>query len=382
MKYKLITFTLIATVLIGSITYAAGEDLHTKNKKNNIVKTTTISTLEEKNYGIIINGVELKLPLDTKEAFQNSSEVIMIPLRSVSEALGYEVKWNEKEQSVELKAGSQWTQIIIGKDRYFFGRMAPMSLGKAPEIINDRTFVPLKFAEKILKAKVSVEDNNIEITNVFEKPLPTLSYNFDNDLEGFEVSFVDLPVDADVEDLYELGFEYKEIPVEDDESKGLYITGHNRSDDLFLYAYKKIGKKDGLKANTKYQMNLRFKMATNVPGAMMGIGGSPGESVYVKAGIVNKEPDSVIDDINHYRLNLDKGNQSKGGKDLALLGNVVKTDGSMDDSYGYKKFETKAVVKTDSEGNAFIIIGVDSGFEGKTEVYFDNITVTYKELKE
>lgn len=382
MKNKLLTFTLIGTVLIGSTSYAANEELLTKVQNNDIVKITTVSALEEKNYGLIINGVELKLPLDTKDAFENYGGVIMIPLRAVSEALRYEVTWDEETRSVELKSGPQWTQITIGQDSYFFGKMAPITLGKAPEIINDRTFVPLEFVEKILRANVSVEDNRIKIMNVFEETLPTISYNFDNGLEGFEVSFADLPVDADVDNLYELNYEHKEIPVDGNESKGLYLTGHNRSDDLFMYCYKKIGKEDGLKPNTKYEMNLSFRVATNVPGGMMGIGGSPGESVYVKAGIVNKEPAPVIDDNNYYRLNLDKSNQGNGGKDLALLGNMAKTDGSMDESYAYKSFETKAIVETDSKGNAFIVIGLDSGFEGKTEVYLDNILVNYIELAE
>lgn len=380
MKNKLITFTLIGTVLLGNTSYAANEQLLIKTKTNDMVHVTTISAPEEKNYEIIINGVELKLPLNTKDAFKNSQGVIMIPLRAVSEALRYEVKWNEETRSVELKSGNQWTQITIGEDRYFFGRTAPISLGKAPEIINDKTFVPLGFVEKILRANVSVEDNYIKTINIFKDKLPTLSYDFDNDLEGFKVLFADFPVEADVDNLYELNFGHKDIPIDENESKGLYLTGHNRSDDLFMYCYKKIGKENGLKPNTKYNMNLSFTMATNVPGGMMGIGGSPGEAVYVKAGIVNKEPVSVIDDNDYYRVNLDNGSQGNGGKDLALLGNISKTDGSMDKSYSYKSFETKAIVETNSEGTAFIVIGLDSGFEGKTEVYLDNILVDYIEL--
>lgn len=379
MKNKLFVFTLIGIILLGSTSYAANEALLTKAKRNNMAKTAVTSKLNEKKYEIITNGVKLELPLDTKYTFKNEEEIIMIPLRAVSEALNYEVTWNQETQSVELKARAQWTQITIGKDYYFFAKMAPISLGKAPEIINGRTFVPLEFVEKILRADVFIEDNKIKIMNDAEKKL---SFNFDDDLEGFEISFVDLPVDADVDDLYELDFGYKDIPVKDNESKGLYITGHNRSDDLFMYCYKKIGKEEGLKPNSKYEINLNFTMATNVIAGMMGVGGSPGESVYVKAGIVNKEPVPVIDDSDYYRLELDKNNQSNGGKDLAMLGNVAKTDGSTDESYTYKNFKTIAEVETDAEGNAFVVIGLDSGFEGKTEIYFDNIIVKYIEIGE
>lgn len=114
----------------------------------------------------------------------------------------------------------------------------------------------------------------------------------------------------------------------------------------------------------------------------MGIGGSPGDSVYVKAGIVNQEPANIKQD-NYYRFNLEKkGNQSTSGEDLQVIGNLTKTDDSTDDSYTYKQFETQTIVETDEEGNAYIVIGLDSGFEGKTQVYLDNIQVSYKELSE
>ena len=392
MKNKLMALTLVGTMCLGSTAFASTDITTTQHKDKAMLRTTeavttqyldkvlyTHTTVEEKIYNIIANDIIVNLPEDTKQAFGNTKENIMVPLRVIAEALGYEVTWDGETNSVEMVAGNNWTKITIGYDSYFYGKTAPIPLGKAPEIINGRTFVPLGFVETVLQAPVTIENDILKITNIFKESLPTLSYNFDNDNQGFEFGFVDLPVNADTKDLYEIGFDYKEIPVIDKESNGLYLTGHNRSDDLFLYTYKEIGQDNNLKPNTKYNVNLSFSLATNVPGGMMGIGGSPGESVYVKAGTVNVKPASVIDDLNYYRFNLDKGNQASTGTDLKTIGNLVKSDESFDDSYSFKHFETSSFVETDADGNTWIVIGSDSGFEGKTEIYLDNVTVTYSE---
>ncbi len=374
MKKKIIVYALAGSILAGGNIYAS-EDTELKPVLYSNPKPVLIM-VEEQSLELFINDQVLALPKDTKGAFSNKDGIVMVPLRAVAEALGYQVTWDGEKQLVEILKGAQWTTVTIGKDAYFFGRRAHMPLGKAPEIIGDRTYVPADFLIEILHQDVSLEDGAIKINQKVE---PNIVYQFDQDLDGFKVGFADLPVDAD-ESIYELGYEHRDIPVQDSESKGLYLTGHNRSDDLFIYTYKKI-EQEGLKSNARYEMNLTFDLATNIPSNTMGIGGSPGDSVYVKAGIVNQEPANIKQD-NYYRFNLEKGNQSTSGEDLQVIGNLTKTDDSTDDSYTYKQFETQTIVETDEEGNAYIVIGLDSGFEGKTQVYLDNIQVSYKELSE
>ena len=89
--------------------------------------------------------------------------VTMIPLRLVGESLGYEVSWNQDTRTAELVRGAQWTSVTIGQDRYNFAKML-VELGTAPIIIESRAYVPLNFAEEILKASVvEAEDGTIRI---------------------------------------------------------------------------------------------------------------------------------------------------------------------------------------------------------------------------
>jgi hypothetical protein len=200
-------------------------------------------------------------------------------------------------------------------------------------------------------------------------------YNFSDGAAGWEHGFTDLPADYE-EDIYELDFKHGDIPVSGKKDKGLMLQGHNRSDDLFMFIYKKLDIGDGLKPSSKYKVSLSFDLATNVAPGLIGIGGSPGSSVYVKAGAVSREPKIEIKD-NAYEINLDKGNQASGGSEVLVLGNIEKKK-SEDKSYEYKNFKKTFEVTTNEKGEAWIIIGTDSGFEGLTRLYYTNIKVDFR----
>lgn len=106
-----------------------------------------------------------KMIINEKEVVLNHSaykkgEVVMIPLRELAETLGYEVKWNNEIQSAELTKGAQWTSVKIGEDNYNFAKML-VKLGTAPEVKDERTFVPFTFLEEVLKVNVDIDQNGM-----------------------------------------------------------------------------------------------------------------------------------------------------------------------------------------------------------------------------
>lgn len=212
------------------------------------------------------------------------------------------------------------------------------------------------------------------------------SYSFDRDLEGWEGGFSDLPVDYE-DDIYRLEFRHAPLPDElDGGGHALLIGGSNVSDDLFMFITKQLGAADGLKPETTYTVEMTIEIATNAPAGAVGIGGAPGESVYMKAGAVGCKPEALPDGkaggAAYYEMNIDKGNQSAGGRDAVLIGDVAKDDGVDDFTYGLKKLDTAGHLleaTTDGAGNLWLIIGTDSGFEGITTLYYTNITVTLTE---
>jgi len=85
---------------------------------------------------------------------------IMVPLRVVAEALGYDVSWNEYLQSVQLGVA---IQLWIGNTEVHLGRMAPIELGAAPTLIDGVTFVPIEFFREVLGQTAYVFEGQVVI---------------------------------------------------------------------------------------------------------------------------------------------------------------------------------------------------------------------------
>ena len=202
----------------------------------------------------------------------------------------------------------------------------------------------------------------------------SFDFTFDADAEGWAAGFADLPADFN-QDAYELDSDFRELP-EGLAGNGFYIQGHNRSDDLFMYLTRQV---DGLQPLTEYEVNVEIDLATNVPGGLVGIGGSPGESVYVKAGASAIEPSEEQDSSGWLRSNIDKGNQANGGTEMVVVGNVSHPD-VIGEEYKIKTLTNEGSslsVTTDANGGVWLIVGTDSGFEGLTTLYYSRISYNF-----
>jgi hypothetical protein len=209
-------------------------------------------------------------------------------------------------------------------------------------------------------------------------PVLEFTYDFKNDVEGWIAGFADLPADYD-EELYELDSSHEALP-SGLEGSGICIQGHNRSDDLFMFLKKEVG---GLKPETAYDATFIIDLATNMPEGAVGIGGSPGESVYVKAGATAIEP-LVEEDVSGYlRMNIDKGNQAQEGDDMISLGNIAHPELEIaGEEYKIKILDNEErpfEAVTDINGGLWFIVGTDSGFEGLTALYYSRISVSLAE---
>ena len=199
------------------------------------------------------------------------------------------------------------------------------------------------------------------------------TFNFNQDAEGWIVGFADLPVNHD-QSTFELDHGHRQLP-DGLEGSGIFIQGHNRSDDLFMFLKRQV---EGLRPNTQYMVQVSIDLATNVPAGLVGIGGAPGESVFVKAGASTDEPIAVEGDNQHLRLSIDKGNQAQSGESMVVIGDVASPDVA-DSEYQIKNLSTgdrTLSVEADSEGRVWLIVGTDSGFEGLTSLYYSRIAYT------
>ena len=74
----------------------------------------------------------------------------MVPLREVAEAAGFTVTWNAENRAVILNDGVY--SLKIGENSYVKGKMMPLTLSAAPEIVNDLTYVPAEFFAEVTES--------------------------------------------------------------------------------------------------------------------------------------------------------------------------------------------------------------------------------------
>lgn len=208
-------------------------------------------------------------------------------------------------------------------------------------------------------------------------------YDFSDSDKGWVGDFTDYPVNYEP-DIYELDFGHKDLPAELGRSgdKGLMLQGSNRSDDLFMYLRKQL---TGLKPNTLYAIVIEVEFATDAPAGAVGIGGPPGEALFVKVGASTEEPVPVEGEFGggpYYQLNVDKGAQSEGGKNAIVVGDGAKLENDEFDVYELKVLDNSSEpleIKSDADGNLWVFVGTDSGFEGKTVLYYTAVNVVLSE---
>jgi hypothetical protein len=203
-----------------------------------------------------------------------------------------------------------------------------------------------------------------------------VSFRFARGDQGWRTQFADLPADTEGTD-YELRSGWRRLP-DGLPGGGVMLAGMNRSDDLWMSAYRRIG---GLRPGACYRMAGSVRLATNAPTGVPGAGGSPGEGVTVKVGLLRARPGLVTDELGWLRVDFDKGNQSTSGRDAKRVGHLGD-DRVVDDSYVRKTFPVRPRLglrtHADDRGRVWVVVGTDSGFESRTVTYLDRVDLSLR----
>lgn len=215
--------------------------------------------------------------------------------------------------------------------------------------------------------------------NVEEEFGEQRSFAFERGKQGFDVLFADLPTTG--LDIYELDFAWEPLPAPLAARRGLRLSGHNRSDDLAMLVKAPLG---GLRPGVLYALELEVELASNVPTGCAGIGGSPGDSVYIKLGATTAEPLApAVDEGGTLmrRLNFDYGQQAQGGEQAKVVGTFANSrscDNGIASPWELRTLGTRGQVlraRADASGQLWVVAGTDSAFEGKTDIYLTALRV-------
>lgn len=208
-----------------------------------------------------------------------------------------------------------------------------------------------------------------------------LTIDFHDNSAGWKHGFADYNPLLEVN--YGLDAQHTSLPLSLGAArKGYRLSGSNFSADLFMFISKKF---EGLEPDTRYEFSFKLLFGSNAQKNCGGIGGAPGESVWIKAGASKTEPLAVDNGTGFLLMNIDKGNQALGGSDAIVLGNFAnaRTCGNSNTDYMKKTLHSKPgalVGVTASDGSIWLLLGADSGFEGVTTIYLMTLEVIASKL--
>jgi hypothetical protein len=194
-----------------------------------------------------------------------------------------------------------------------------------------------------------------------------INYSFAQNTDGWEVGYSDystLTKPTDVEQVHAV------VPIPG-ASKALYMGGTNLSDDLLLYTTRKI---TGLLPNNTYIGSFTATFASDAPA------GSPGESVWLIGAASGTKPENrqTRED---FRLNISRGNQSTAGDSSDVIGTIGVSGIPCTGNNRHAAIKTLGPSKwipftTDDTGSAWILVGLDSGFESYSRIWLQSVKFT------
>lgn len=310
---------------------------------------------------------------------------VMVPIREIANSLGWAIRWDGKARQITLVKDESVIRLSVNGTHGTIGDAEPFTLASPVVLKNDISYGPLRTLTARMGAATLWDAKTRTASIAVPNPAPTtLRYDFAANDGGWTTGAADLPVAYPDQD-YRIKTQVDTVKLHDGSTKrGMLLSGMNRSDDLFLYMTKKLDAAAGVKPNAEYEVKVRFDLATDEADGSFGVGGSPASSVYVKAGVVDRAPAVVKDEADpsapYYRLNLDKGNQSTDGKDVALLGNVAKPNAE-ESGFQLKRFERTFKATSNAKGELYVLIGTDSGYEGMQTLYVTNIELAIATAK-
>ena len=99
---------------------------------------------------VMLNGD--KLSMDSLPVVKNGRT--LVPLRDIAEAMGATISWDSRTKRITLEKDDTIMHMFVDKKKAYLNGQEK-SLDVVPQIINNKTYVPVRFISENLNAKVN-----------------------------------------------------------------------------------------------------------------------------------------------------------------------------------------------------------------------------------
>lgn len=143
---------------------------------NPLLTSSGLRRVLEKSVVLFVNSSDSLVQNVRKKIDENNQQVVpiikdgstLVPVRFVSEAMGGEVSFDETTSTIHIKTADKNIEFVLGDTTYKVNETS-YTLNVPAQVINDRTFIPLRAAVEALGKKVRWDDRGLIIINDDDK---------------------------------------------------------------------------------------------------------------------------------------------------------------------------------------------------------------------
>jgi hypothetical protein len=173
-KNKMLIYVIVALLVLGSLVGILSISMATSKLSTNLMTDYEGVTIIDGDFVVTINGETVNFndvygyPKLIKE-----TERTLVPVRIISEQMGYDVDWEQETQTAIVKGGGSIVEVSIGDNTALVnGNEVPIDVQNGVAVdtkamlinvegdVHPRTYVPLRFISETTGAKIEYENIN------------------------------------------------------------------------------------------------------------------------------------------------------------------------------------------------------------------------------
>ncbi|QST02080.1 peptidoglycan DD-metalloendopeptidase family protein (plasmid) [Pontibacillus sp. ALD_SL1] len=133
-----------------------------------VTSALTVCLLMESASAILVKVDNKSVEFPDQKPYVNADNRTMVPVRFISEGLGYDVKWDSKAKVVTVTNKERVMKLTINNKQYTINNKVS-EMDTKPTLVGGRTFVPIRFVSEGFQSKVSYDAKTKEIS--IQKPV-------------------------------------------------------------------------------------------------------------------------------------------------------------------------------------------------------------------
>lgn len=160
---KKVISLILTGVMLGASASAFAEDFIIDQKLISVIggmdRPVKVTIADEKHYNAEEQSYDSIVFSEDNQPFIDDAGRTQLPMRKIADELGFAVDWNDAEKKITLTKDTQKVVFQIGNQDFYIND-SKQTMDTSPAIVNDLTFIPLRYLGEAVGYTVEYTDRS------------------------------------------------------------------------------------------------------------------------------------------------------------------------------------------------------------------------------